>query len=252
MEYRIKHLAELSGVSTRTLRYYDEIGLLSPSRKHGNGYRIYESEEVNLLQQILFYRELGVSLDDIKKIVWSKEYNREAALNDHLQQLMEKRENINRLIANVEKTIAASKGEIEMSDKEKFQGFKKKMIDENEKKYGEEIREKFGEEEVAKSNAKLMGMTREQYERTEALSNEINEGMKKAVMEDDPTSELAQKVCALHEEWLKNFWSSYSKQAHWGLAQMYVEDPRFKQYYDDIQNGAAEFLRDALKTYCEM
>lgn len=80
MEYSINKLAKLAGVSTRTLRYYDEIGLLSPERISSNGYRVYGQKEVDLLQQILFYRELGVSLDEIKNIVWSKDYDGIAAL----------------------------------------------------------------------------------------------------------------------------------------------------------------------------
>jgi len=251
MEYRIKQLAELSGVSTRTLRYYDEIGLLSPSRKHGNGYRIYESEEVNLLQQILFYRELGVSLDDIKKIVWSKEYNREAALKDHLQQLMEKRENINRLIANVEKTIKELKGEIIMNDQEKFEGFIKKQIDDNEKQYGEEIRSKYGNDKVDRANNKLMGMSKEQHSELKNLTDELNETLKAAFEQGDPSSELAQKTYELHKKWLCFYWDSYNKEAHMGVAQMYVDDSRFTKYYDKIAVGCAAFLRDVVFINCE-
>lgn len=135
MEYSINKLAKLAGVSTRTLRYYDEIGLLSPERISNNDYRVYGQKEVDLLQQILFYRELGVSLDEIKNIVWSKDYDGIAALQGHLSALKAKKEQIELLITNVEKTIAASKGEITMSNKEKFEGFKQKMLDENEKQY---------------------------------------------------------------------------------------------------------------------
>jgi len=170
MEYSINKLAKLAGVSTRTLRYYDEIGLLSPERISSNGYRVYGQKEVDLLQQILFYRELGVSLDEIKNIVWSKDYDGISALQGHLFALKAKKEQIEQLITNVEKTIAASKGEITMSNKEKFEGFKQKMLDENEKLYGKEIREKFGDAVVEASNAKMMGLTAEQYEKVQNLS----------------------------------------------------------------------------------
>lgn len=144
MEYSINKLAKLAGVSTRTLRYYDEIKLLSPERISSSGYRVYGQKEVDLLQQVLFYRELGVPLDEIKNIIWSKDYDSITALQGHLSALRAKKEHIELLISNVEKTIVASKGEIAMSDKEKFEGFKQKMLEENEKQYGKEIREKFG------------------------------------------------------------------------------------------------------------
>jgi len=250
MEYSINELSKLAGVSTRTLRYYDEIGLLSPERVRDNDYRVYGSNEVDLLQQILFFRELGVSLGEIKKIVWSEEYDRTSALQEHLSALREKREQIEILITNVEKTIATSKGERVMSNKEKFEGFKQNMIAENEKKYGKEVREKFGDDVINASNAKAMGLTKEQYEKSQKLSEEINSQLKIAFKEGDPSSELAQKVCALHKEWLKYFWKDYSKEAHLGLAQTYVDDPRFKKYYDNIEVGCAEFLHRALQIYC--
>ncbi|MDQ2084937.1 MerR family transcriptional regulator [Herbivorax sp. ANBcel31] len=251
MEYSINKLAKLAGVTTRTLRYYDEIGLLSPRRVSSNGYRVYGEREVNLLQQILFYRELDVPLDKIKSIMWSEDYDSIAMLKGHLSDLKEKKNRIELLIANLEKTIASSKGEITMSDKEKFEGFKKKIVDENEKKYGKEIREKFGNNVIDSSNAKMMGLTAQQYKKTEELSREINHFLKIAFEQGDPESELAQKACALHREWLGYFWKHYSKKAHLGLAQTYVEDPRFKKYYDDISVGCAKFFQDAIKIYCK-
>ncbi len=251
MEYSINGLAKLAGVSTRTLRYYDEVGLVIPKRISSNGYRVYGQNEVDLLQQILFYRELGVSLEEIKSIVHSEKYDGMAALQGHLAALKAKKEQIELLIANVERTIAVSKGEIKMSDKEKFEGFKRKMIDDNENQYGKEIREKYGDDTVDASNAKLMGLTEDQYKRVEELSRQINESLRLAFEQGDPSSELAQQVCALHKEWLEYFWNFYSKEAHLGLAQTYVDDPRFKKYYDSIAEGCAEFLYEALKIYCK-
>lgn len=207
-------------------------------------------KKVDLLQQILFYRELGVSLDEIKRIVWSKEYDGIAALQGHLSALIAKKEQIELLIINVEKTIASAKGETIMSDKEKFAGFKQKIIDENEKQYGKEIREKYGDDIIDASNAKVMGSTAEQYERVQELSRLINDSLKVAYEQGDPSSELAQKVCALHKEWLGYFWNFYSKEAHISLVQTYVDDPRFKKYYDAIAVGCAEFLLEAMKIYC--
>ncbi|HHW48773.1 MAG TPA: MerR family transcriptional regulator [Clostridiaceae bacterium] len=251
MEYTISRLAEIAGISTRTLRYYDEFGLLSPARISSNGYRIYSQKEVDRLQQILFYRELGVPLDEIKKILSSKDFDRQAALESHLSALRAKRKQLDLLISNVEKTIKASRGEIIMSDQEKFEGFIQKLIDDNERKYGEEAREKYSNESVDRSYAKLKSMSKEQYEELEKLTAELNETLKAAFEQGDPGSELAQKACELHKKWLCYFWDDYSKEAHIGLAQMYVDDPRFTAYYDKIAAGCAEFLRDALLIYCK-
>lgn len=136
-----------------------------------------------------------------------------------------------------------------MSDQEKFAGFKKKMVEENERKYGQEARERWGDEAVDASNKKLLNMTEEQYNELEKLTEKLNETLKKAMATGDPASELAQRTAELHKEWLCFFWKEYSKEAHAGLATMYVEDERFKAYYDRIQEGAAEFLRDAIHIY---
>ena len=161
MEYTVQKLGRMAGVSTRTLRYYDEIGILKPARINSSGYRIYGKAEVDRLQQILFYRELGVSLEGIMDIIASPSFDPARALREHRESLLAKREQLDLLIANVDKTLAAAEGRIEMSDREKFEGFKQKLIDDNEKKYGKEIREKYGAEQVEKSNKKVKNMTRE-------------------------------------------------------------------------------------------
>jgi DNA-binding transcriptional MerR regulator len=252
MEYTVQKLGKMAGVSTRTLRYYDEIGILKPARINSSGYRIYGEKEVDRLQQILFYRELGVSLESIKEIITSPSFDGTAALREHREKLLEKREQLNMLIANVDKTIAATEGRIKMSNKEKFEGFKQKMIDENEKKYGKEIREKYGDETVDKSNKKLKDMTEEQYAELEKLGRDVIEMLSKAFETGDPAGELAQKAADLHRQWLSYSWPSYSKEAHAGLAQMYVDDERFTAYYDKNQPGLAAFLRDAILIYTGM
>jgi len=251
MEYSINRLAKLAGISTRTLRYYDEIGLLKPKRISSNGYRVYGKKEVDLLQQILFYRELSVPLEEIRKIITAGDYDPVAVLEGHLAALKAERERIDLLIRNVEKTILDARGEINMSDREKFEGFRRQLIEDNERKYGKEAREKYGDEAIDRSNAKLMKMTEEEYKRMQQLSEQLNKTLKAAVEQGDPSGELAQKAAAMHREWLCFFWDSYSKEAHMGLAQMYMDDHRFKKYYDDIVPGGAEFLRDAIKIYCE-
>ncbi|ODM26775.1 MerR family transcriptional regulator [Acetivibrio mesophilus] len=252
MEYTVQKLASLAGVSGRTLRYYDELGILKPARINSSGYRIYGQKEVDTLQQILFYRELGVGLDCIKDIITSPSFDPLAALIEHREKLLQKREQLELLIANVSKTIAAAERRAEMTDKEKFEGFKQKMLDENEQKYGEEIRAKYGDGQVDESYKKFKNMTKEQYEEMEKLSLELNEILKQAFATGNPAGELAQKAADLHRQWLCYSWGSYSKEAHAGLARMYVEDERFTEYYDKEQPGTAKFLRDAILIYTGM
>ncbi|RHW41718.1 MerR family transcriptional regulator [Neobacillus notoginsengisoli] len=249
MEYTVQKLARMAGISPRTLRYYDEIDILKPARINSSGYRIYGEQEVNQLQQILFYRELGVALEDIRQIVNSPSFDGAAALRDHREKLLEKRRQLDLLISNVEKTIQAAEGGMTMTDKEKFEGFKQKMIDENEKTYGKEIREKYGENAVEQSYAKLKGMTPEQHDEATKLAEEIQQTLAEAYATGNPAGDLAQKTADLHKKWLMFYWGSYSKEAHAGLAQMYVDDERFTAYYDKNQPGTVEFLRDAIHIY---
>lgn len=247
MEYTVNRLAKLSGVSTRTLRYYDQIGLLVPERVSSNGYRIYGQMQVDLLQQILFYRELGFELEAIRQLVLSPKFDRTAALESHLTALTQRREQVDKLIETVHQTLRAMKGEIEMKDIEKFEGFKQKLVDDNERQYGKEIREKYGNDVVDASNKKVQNMTQEQHAQIEALTAELNETLKAAFTTGDPKSETSAKAVALHKKWLTFYWPEgmYTAEAHIGMAQMYCDDDRFKAYYDKIAPGLAEFFRDA-------
>ncbi|WP_160686419.1 MerR family transcriptional regulator [Clostridium sp. C2-6-12] len=251
MEYTVQKLSKLAGVSTRTLRYYDEIGILKPARINSSGYRIYGHQEVNKLQQILFYRELGVSLESIGEIITSPNFDSATALKKHREKLLAKKNQLDILIANVDKTIAEAEGRIIMSDKEKFEGFKEKLIKDNEEKYGNEIRKKYGDTVINNSNEKFKNMTKEQYSEYERLGSEIIETLKAAFETKDPASDLAQKAADLHRTWLGYTWNNYSKEAHAGLAQMYVEDERFTKYYDKEQPGLAAFLRDSILIYTQ-
>jgi DNA-binding transcriptional MerR regulator len=249
MEYTVQKLGKLAGISPRTLRYYDEMNLLKPARINSSGYRIYGQSEVDRLQQILFYRELGLSLEHIKQIVNNPTFDGAKALIDHRSQLLDKRAQLDLLIANVEKTISSKEGKMTMTNNEKFEGFKQKMIDDNEKTYGKEIREKYGDDTVNKSNAKVKNMTQAQHDEVKRLAGEVMTTLGEALQTGDPSSDLAQRAAELHKQWLMCYWSEYSKEAHAGLAQMYVDDERFTMYYDKEVPGTAEFLRDAIHVY---
>jgi len=136
-----------------------------------------------------------------------------------------------------------------MHDEETFDGFIQELLDDNELQYGKETRAKYGDDIVNRSNAKIKGLTKEQYAEMERLSFEVNETLKAAFEQGDPAGELAQKACGLHKKWLRYFWDHYSKEAHIGVTQMYVDDPRFTAYYDKIATGCAAFLRDAVLIY---
>lgn len=250
MEYASNQVSKMSGVSARTLRYYDEIGLLKPARIASSGYRIYGQAELDILQQILFYREMDFSLSDIKKFLSAPNFDREQAFMSHLAELSKKRERLDTLIETVTKSLAAMKGEAAMSDKEKFTGFKQAMIEKNERQYGAEIREKYGEEVIERSNMWIKGMSRERYVQGEQLRQEMDDTLKAAFESGDPSGELAQKACELHGRWLAIFYPDYNKVYHKGLGELYVSDERFKAYYEKIAPGCAEFLRKAINIYC--
>jgi DNA-binding transcriptional MerR regulator len=250
MEYTANKVAKMSGVSARALRYYDEIGLLKPARVAYSGYRIYGQAELDTLQQILFYRELGFSLEEIKKLLSASNFNRAQAFENHLAELYKKRERLDSLINNVIKSAAAMKGEIAMTDNEKFEGFKQALVDENEREYGVEIRGKYGDEAVDESNARLKGLTKEQYDVGERLRLELERTLKAAFDSGDPAGELAQKACDLHRQWLCVFYPKYSKEYHKALGEMYFSDERFRAYYDKLALGCTGFFCNAINIYC--
>lgn len=248
MEYTIKKLSDIAGISTRTLRYYDKLGLLKPLRTDHNGYRIYGPDEVDALQQILFYRELGMKLSDIKEAVSDPGFQRGRALEEHLKELMRQRSRLDLLIKNVKKTIKKEEGDYVMTDKEKFEGLKRQMIKENEEKYGAEIREKYGKETVEESNKLMESMTEENYEKMKATGTELKKLLETAAENNEaPDGETGRRAAVLHKQWLSYTWKQYSYSAHRGLVQMYLADERFKQYYDANVSGCAQFLKEAVE-----
>jgi DNA-binding transcriptional MerR regulator len=251
MEYTVRKLAKLAGVSTRTLRYYDEIDLLKPARINTSGYRIYGADEIDRLQQILFYKEMGVELVQIQKILEAPDFDELGALREHLLKLLEKKKQINQLIDNVNKTIRSKEKKTTMKDQEKFQGFKKQLIKDNEEKYGQEIREKYGKKAIEKSNAKMMKISEEDYNQVKRLEEAVLESLKKAFESGNPAGEEVQRTADLHRQWLSFYWDTYSKEAHMGVAEMYVADERFSAYYDPENKGMTKFLRDAIKNYVQ-
>lgn len=249
-EYTVSELGKLAGVSVRTLHWYDEIGLLRPQTVTQAGYRLYGAAQVDALQSILFYRTLGVPLKKVAALLAASAQNRAEALQSHRNALLAQRAQIDALLTTLDKTILAEKGEIAMTDKEKFEGFKQQLVDENEAKYGKEVRGKYGDETVDASNAKMMNLTAEQYQAMQTLGADINAALAAAVRAGEaPAGSEGQRIAAMHKEWLGYTWPKYTKQAHAGLAQMYVADERFTTYYDTEVKGCAQFLCDAVAAF---
>lgn len=138
-----------------------------------------------------------------------------------------------------------------MTGREKFAGFKQKLVDKNEAKYGKEIRKKYGQEVVDAANSKLLGLSEAEFNRVEELAQEITQSLVAAVGKEKPEGPEGLRIAELHRQWLGFYWKEYSKQAHARLAEMYVADERFTVYYDQHKVGAAQFLRDAIVAYAK-
>jgi DNA-binding transcriptional MerR regulator len=245
MAMKVKEVADLVGISVRTLHYYDEIGLLTPEETTESGYRLYSDENLETLQQILFFKELGFPLKKIKEIINSPSFDRHDALVLQRKMLLEKRKRLDKMIATIEKTIQHMKGEIQMTNKEKFEGF-----DFSHNPYEQEARELWGDEAVDKANAKLGNMTKEEQE---AMSKEMNSIYQKlaSLRNGSPESDEAQAAIKEWYDFLNNNFGNYSLEAFKGLGQMYVDDVRFTKNIDQFGEGLAKFMRDAMAVFAD-
>src|SRR5215213_7133977 len=241
--FTVKQLSKLAGVTPRTLHHYDEIGLLKPSRVGDNGYRYYGEEAVLRLQQILFYRELDIPLDEIKKIMGRRDFDVLGALQTHKNALKKQATRLNRLINTVDNTINHLKGNTIMSDKAYFEGFS----EEEQEKYAAEAEQLYDAESVRESNRKWKGYSAAKKESIlaegKAIYTELIAVMPKGAGNKD--------VQALIERWRKNldyFWTPRLDQLL-ELANGYYEDPRFKANFDKLHPRLAEFMRKAVQVY---
>lgn len=250
MEYTIKKLAQLSGVSTRTLRYYDEINLLKPARINSSGYRIYGQSEVDRLQQILFYRSLDIKLETIKQSLDKSDFDFSRALENQYLELSQKKEQINQLLLTIEKTLRYHKGEINMSNKEKFEAFKKEKLIQNEDNFGKEIREKYGESTIDSSNKKWQNLSESEFHKMNQAEKELFKNLEDLIKTKNIHSESAKTVFEKHKEWLLYTWATYSREAHIGLAEIYLTDERFINYYNEqVGIDATYWLTESIKKY---
>lgn len=238
----------MSGVSIRTLRLYDEMGLVRPARLQ-NGYRTYSSSDLDALQQVVLYRSCGMELSKIAQVLQEPSFDRKAALREHLTNLESRRRELDKTIAMLERTIGFLEGEATMSDEEKFAGLKQVTITENEKRHGLEARERWGDEVIDTSNKRIADMSKETWNMREELDQHIIDILARAVKDGVLDDGAAKELASLHTEWLTMQWGEgrYSSEVHKAIAKMYLQDGRFTDHYDSKAGaGATELLARAI------
>nr|WP_216667818.1 MerR family transcriptional regulator [Sporosarcina jiandibaonis] len=238
---KVKEVSQMTGVSVRTLHHYDDIGLLVPDVLTEAGYRIYSEENLATLQQILFFRELGFSLKKIKELLSSPSFDRQEAFEMQRKMLIAKRQQLDEMIDTIEKTIRHEKGELRMTNEEKFQGF-----DFSTNPYEQEARDRWGDKAVDESKKKVAQFGPEVQEEMNRIYFNLAE-----LRHTDPKSEKAQVAIKDWFDMLNNNFGTYSLEAFAGLGEMYVADERFTKNIDQFGEGLAEFMRDAMKTFAE-
>jgi DNA-binding transcriptional MerR regulator len=243
--FTVKQLSQLAGITPRTLHYYDEIGLLKPSRVGDNGYRYYEEESLLRLQQILLYRELDMPLEKIKRVMGRHDFDVLAALEIHRRELVKRIGQMERIVETVDDTILYIKGKKEMSQKQLFQPFS----EEQQAEYEKEAMERWDPATVKASNQRWRTYSAAEKQR---IMDEGNAAYL-AMVEAMPKGAASAEVQAAIERWRKNieyFWTPDDEQLL-GLADLYNDDPRFKATFDKIHPKLAEFMLEAVKVYVE-
>ena len=244
MKMHIKEFADFTGVSVRTLHYYDEIGLLKPSiTDKNNGYRYYNEESAERMFEIIFLRELDFSLKSIKDILSSPDYNKKEAYRKQKELLLLKKSRLDRLILALEK---AEKGEFDMKT------LNNKEYENAKNSYEKEVKEKWGHTDAYKqSQKKTTGYSQEKQK-------DINEGLMAVfadfakAMNSGLSAESVEAVAVaekLQAYITENFYTC-TPQILAGLGQMYVADERFKHNIDKHGEGTAAFICEAIKIYC--
>lgn len=252
--FTVKQLAELSGVSVRTLHHYDEIGLLAPAFVGDNGYRYYGEEELLRLQQILLHRELGFSLREIAALLADPNFNRIAALEAHRVRVEAEAERYRRLVRTIDRTIARLKdshpGGVMMKHAELYEGF----APEKQEAYERWLVERYGDAMkpwIEKSRDKFTGLAEAEQkavlEQLAAIEQDLAECCRRNVAIDSPA--LA-PVLERHREWVSYMWDRpCPPDAYAGLADLYLSHPDFRARYEQLQTGFCDYLAAAMKSH---
>ena len=245
-EYTVQQLAKIAGVSVRTLHHYDHIGLLKPSSRNAARYRFYGEAELLRLQQILFFRELDCSLDDIARILDSPGFDPIDALEAHREELKKRAKRLDKLLETIDKTLRKLKGaKMEMSDQELYGGLSKEQAE----AYAEEARQRWDPKLVDETNASVKKWSKEKWAR---VNKEIDEIMRQlAALMGNPVEERkVQALVARHRAYLNNFYE-VKPGMYRGLGKLYTEDPRFRAYFEKYRAGLADYLALAIEFYCD-
>ena len=247
MPYTIKKLATLSGVSPRALRFYDEIGLLKPAYYGDNQYRYYEEEQLLLLQQILFFRELGFPLTEIQQIISSHDFDKIDALNTHKSILQSSLERTETLIKTIDKTISHLRGNLIMRDVEMYDGFDPNKQQEHEKYMLESGI--ITQREVDDSWKKVQHWKKDNWEEFKQEGEQINLALAKLMEKNlKPSEHEVQDLISRHHAWVKHFWTP-TKDSYSGLAQMYLDHPDYRSFYNRYHPNLVEYLVEAMRVY---
>lgn len=243
-------MANLSGVSVRTLHHYDRIGLLKPAVRTESKYRLYGENELLRLQQIIFYKEMDLSLKEISEILDKPGFKMIQALKTHKDALIAKKYRMEQLIVTIDKTINKIKNnEVMAQPEELYEGLnKEKML-----KYRDEAIDKFGKEAIDHAESELMKMSKTDFAQ---LKEEADENFRCLYLlkEEDPESELVQNEINLHYQIIRKFWGTSGTtdkqaEAYAGLGQLYVTDERYTTMEGKPQPEFAAFLCKAMDYY---
>ena len=243
--YSIKELADLAGTTTRTLRYYDQQGLLEPARIGENGYRYYDRGNLLTLQQILFFRELDMPLREIRFLLSRPDFQLLPSLKNHKRAIRERISRYQRLMDTIQRTISDLEGDTKMKPSEYFNGF-------DEKKYQAEAQVRWGNTPQHKqSQRRWSNYSEEQKENIKELGGEITRRMvteNPLARPDDPD---VQAAVSEYYQYLNKYFYSCEVEFLRDLAVMWIEDPRFAVNYERIREGGAEFVRQAVHLFCD-
>ncbi len=240
-EYTVKNLAEIAGITVRTLHHYDKIGLLKPHHKSSSGYRIYTENELDKLQQILFFRELEFSLDEVKEILESPDYDRVEALEMHKKLLTKEKLRIEALIQTLNRCVEDEKGGKQMKSNEKFIGLDKSQLE----AYREEAKERWGTEVVEASEARLDKQGINDPEQLQKQLNLILSSIAENMDKGLENSDVQEGVSELRK-YMNQFYDC-TDEIFVGLADMYLNDEKFYNNMSVYGEGFVEFLADAMK-----
>ncbi|MCY7945776.1 MerR family transcriptional regulator [Bacillus atrophaeus] len=250
MLYQVKEVADMTGISIRTLHHYDHIQLLKPASVTESGYRQYSDADLERLQQILFFREIGFRLEEIKKMIDHPEFNREAALRSQKEILLKKKLRLENMIQTVERTMAAIEGREIMSKQDLFAGLSMKDIEDHQKKYTEEARALYGTEIVDQTEKKMAAYTKDEWAMMMSEWNGIYERIA-GTMTAGPGDPQAQAAVEDFRNHISKHFYECTLDIFRGLGNLYVSDQRFTDNINKYGPGLAAFLREAIIIYCD-